>query len=81
MALLWIFRVIFLVIASLVLFFTASSETITKGENVSSFWAVFWTGFGLVAFAFAIDIFTPKKKQLSAPVKTYAPGGTPLKRQ
>lgn len=62
MALLWIFRVIFLVVASLVLLFTASSETITKGENVYSFWAIFWSGFGMIAFAFAVDVLTPKKK-------------------
>lgn len=62
MVLLWIFRIIYALILILVLFFTVSSESMAREENSISFWAVFWSGFGMGVFAFLVDIFTPKKK-------------------
>jgi uncharacterized protein YacL len=62
MVLLWIFRVLFALILILVLFFTVSTESMAREENSISFWAVFWSGFGMGVFAFLVDIFTPKKK-------------------
>lgn len=62
MVLLWIFRIIFWIVVILVLFVNASSETIAKEENATSFWTVFISGFGLAAFASIVDILTPKKK-------------------
>lgn len=62
MLLLWIFRILFALILILVLFFTVSTESMAREENSISFWAVFWSGFGMGVFAFLVDFFTPKKK-------------------
>lgn len=62
MTLLWIFRFIFALTLILVMFFTVSSESMAREENSVSFWAVFWSGFGMGVFVFLVDLFTPKKK-------------------
>jgi uncharacterized protein YacL len=60
--LLWIFRTIFVIIVLSVLFVSISTETITRGENAASFWAVVFSGLGMAVFVFLLDIFTPKRK-------------------
>lgn len=60
--LLWVFRTIFVIIVLSVLFVSVSTETITKGENSVSFWAVVFSGLGMMVFVFLLDIFTPKRK-------------------
>ena len=60
--LLWIFRTIFIIIVLSVLFVSVSTETITKGENSVSFWAVACSGLGMAVFVFLLDVFTPKRK-------------------
>ena len=60
--LLWIFRTIFVIIMLSVLFVSVSTQTITKGENSVSFWAVVFSGLGMTIFVFLLDIFTPKRK-------------------
>ena len=60
--LLWVFRGIFIIVVIGVLFVSASSEEITMEANSVSFWAVVWSGFGMAAFVFMLDVLTPKKK-------------------
>jgi uncharacterized protein YacL len=60
--LLWIFRTIFVIIVLSVLFVSVSTQTITKGENSTSFWAVVCSGLGMAVFVFLLDLFTPKRK-------------------
>jgi len=60
--LIWIFRTIFIIIVLGVLLFNASSENISKEENSLSFWAVVWSGLGMMVFVFLLDVLTPKKK-------------------
>jgi len=58
----WVFRAIFVVVVLAVLFVSVSTETITMGENSTSFWAVVYSGLGMAIFVFLLDLFTPKRK-------------------
>jgi len=60
--LLWVFRGIFFTIVVGILLFSASSATISREVNSTSFWAIIWSGFGMAVFVFALDILTPKRK-------------------
>ncbi len=60
--LLWVFRGIFILIISAVLFVNLTSETITREGNATSFWTVAWGGIGIAVFVFLLDLLTPKKK-------------------
>ena len=60
--LLWVFRVFFVTIVFGILLFSASSETISREENSLSFWAIVWSGLGMMVFVFLLDILTPKRK-------------------
>jgi len=60
--LLWVFRFIFVVIIVSVLFVNASSLTLTRTENSSSWWAVVIGGMGMAVFVFLLDLMTPKRK-------------------
>ncbi len=60
--LLWVFRGIFILIISAVLFVNLTSETITREGNAASFWTVAWGGIGIAVFVFLLDLLTPKKK-------------------
>jgi len=60
--LLWVFRVFFVTIVVGILLFSASSETISKEENSLSFWAIVYSGLGMMVFVFLLDILTPKRK-------------------
>jgi len=62
MKLLWIFRAIFLVVVSAVIFVNISTLEITKAENSTSFWTVSLSGLGMAIFVFVLDVFTPKRK-------------------
>ena len=62
MKLLWVFRAIFLVVVSAVIFVNISTLEITKAENSASFWTVSLSGLGMAIFVFVLDVFTPKKK-------------------
>jgi len=60
--LLWIFRFIFLIVVAGVLFVNSSSEAIAGAAEPSNFWAVVWSGLGMAAFVFLLDVLTPKEK-------------------
>lgn len=62
MKLLWVFRSIFLLVSSAVIFVNISTLTITKPENTASFWTVSLSGVGMAMFVFLLDVFTPKRK-------------------
>ena len=62
MKLLWIFRAIFVLVVSAVIFVNISTLEITKAENTASFWTVSLSGTGMAIFVFVLDLFTPKKK-------------------
>ena len=60
--LLWIFRGIFIVIVAGVLLVSASSEVFSLQQNSPSWWAVVFSGIGMMLFFFLLDILTPKRK-------------------
>jgi len=62
MELLWIFRAIFLLVISAVIFVNIYTGTITQQENTASFWTVSLSGLAMALFVFLLDVFTPKKK-------------------
>jgi uncharacterized protein YacL len=45
-----------------VVFFTTTSQVLSSQEHSTNFWAVFWSGFGMLVFVLLVDIFTPKSK-------------------
>ncbi len=60
--LLWIFRALFIIVVVGILFVNVSSETIARAEDSANFWAIVWSGLGMMVFVFLLDILTPKKK-------------------
>jgi uncharacterized protein YacL len=59
--LLWVFRAIFIVIIVSVLFIHISSTAVSGEPGRANFWVIVWSGVGLAAVAFLVDVFTPKK--------------------
>ena len=59
--LLWIFRFIFFIIIIAVLIVNLASPEISGEPGRSNFFAILFSGMGLAAVVFLIDIFTPKK--------------------
>jgi uncharacterized protein YacL len=45
-----------------VLFVNSSSEAIAGAAEPANFWAVVWSGLGMAAFVFLLDVLTPKGK-------------------
>jgi uncharacterized protein YacL len=60
--LLWIFRGIFIVIVAGILLVSASSEVFLLQKNSPSWWAVVFSGIGMMLFFFLLDVLTPKRK-------------------
>ena len=60
--LLWIFRALFIIVVVGILFVNVSSETTARAEDSANFWAIVWSGLGMMVFVFLLDILTPKKK-------------------
>ncbi len=60
--LLWIFRALFIIVVVGILFVNVSSETTARAEDSANFWAMVWSGLGMMVFVFLLDILTPKKK-------------------
>jgi uncharacterized protein YacL len=60
--LLWIFRSIFIIVVAGVLLLSAMGTVITLPENSPSWHAMVWSGFGMMAFFFLLEVLTPKKK-------------------
>lgn len=68
--LLWLFRAIFLIVIVAVIFASLTSKLILMDEEgieseearKANFRAIVWTTLGLGAFAFMLDVLTPKKK-------------------
>jgi len=62
MKLLWVFRAIFLLVISAVIFVNIYTGTITQQENTASFWTVSLSGLAMAIFVFLLDVFTPKAR-------------------
>jgi uncharacterized protein YacL len=60
--LLWLFRGIFIVVVISVLVVNAASKDLTAAENSTSWWAVVFSGMGLIVFFLLLDVLTPKRK-------------------
>jgi uncharacterized protein YacL len=59
--LLWIFfRAIFIIVIVGVLFTHLSSKSLSADST--SFWALLWSGVGMAAFVFLLDVLTPRRK-------------------
>ena len=56
-----VFRAIFIIIILAVLFVNISSTSISGEADRANFYAILWSGLGIAAVTFMVDIFTPKK--------------------
>jgi len=56
-----IFRGIFILVVLAVMFVYISSPQIAGEVDRANFYAILWSGFGLAAFAFLLEVLTPKR--------------------
>jgi len=56
-----VLRILFLLVILSVWFVSISSPSVSERANPPDFYAIFYSGLGLAAFAFFLDILTPKK--------------------